>query len=86
LALASGDAKEDIMRHIIKAALTTLVAFPMLAAAAPLDPGRWMDDHRVEQREVSGAPEPWHFTCSTGNATTLLAGAAVLGLLLRRKR
>jgi hypothetical protein len=65
---------------ILRLTVAMLLAVPLAAQAGP---GKWKEDP-VEgiDRSMKGAD----LTCNAGDATSLLAGVAVFGLLARTKR
>ena len=70
------------MRRTIRdGVLTLLLALPAVGAA---EPGKWHEDARVDINERM--IDEHSFTCSTGDAGSLLVGAAALGTMRRRRR
>lgn len=66
---------------ILRLTLAMMLGVPLLAQAGP---GKWTDDP-VDGVNLSMKGADF-FTCSAGDATSLLVGVAVFGLLARPKR
>ena len=66
---------------ILGAAFAALVTLPALANADPAD--RWRDDKSLQIHDVAG---DYGFSCDAGGAGSLLVGAAVIGLVARRRK
>ena len=71
-------------RTILGVLLGGLLLVPTLAVASPGTDR--VDPDALKNGRLDPTPDPDLFHCGVGGATSLLAGAVVVGMLVRRRR